>query len=84
MSDGKQTLSVNPVESSPLTTCLSIPNSNIVVLGTLQNEVALYQLSYCRLESVAHVHDDSITTLGDTVYSISSDEDLNSSLMTTV
>lgn len=64
LSDGKQTLSVNPVESSPLTTCLSIPNSNIVVLGTLQNEVALYQLSYCRLESVAHVHDDSITTLG--------------------
>ena len=64
LSEGKQTLSVNPVESSPLTVCLCVPNSNLVVLGTLQNEIALYQLDCCRLESVAHVHDDSITALG--------------------
>lgn len=64
LTDGKQILSVNPIDSSPLTTCLSLPDSNVVVLGTLQNEVALYQLDCCRLDSVGVVHDDCVTSLG--------------------
>jgi len=52
------------VESSPLTACINIPNSSLVILGTLQNEVALYQVDCCRLECVAQVHDDNITSLG--------------------
>ena len=64
LTEGKQILSVNPVESSPLTACLNIPNSSQVILGTLQNEVALYQIDCCRLECVAQVHDDNITSLG--------------------
>ena len=62
--DGKQVLSVCPIESSPLTACLNLPESNTFVLGTLQNEVALYQIDCCRLDNGAHVHDDNITALG--------------------
>ncbi|XP_046634671.1 protein FAN-like [Daphnia pulicaria] len=62
--EGKQVLSVCPIESSPLTACLNLPGSNAFVLGTLQNEVALYQIDCCRLDNVTHVHDDNITALG--------------------
>lgn len=62
--DGKQVLSVCPIESSPLTACLNLPGSNAFILGTLQNEVALYQIDCCRLDNVTHVHDDNITALG--------------------
>lgn len=64
LSDGKQVLSVNPLDYSPLTACLSLADSNLLILGTMQNEVALYQVDCCRLDSVAQVHDDNITALG--------------------
>lgn len=62
--NGKQVLSVNPIESNPLTACLCLPESNALLLGTLQNEVALYQIDCCRLDNVASVHDDNVTALG--------------------
>lgn len=52
------------MECCPLTACLALPDSNTVVLGTLQNEIAAYQIDCCRLESAANVHDDNITALG--------------------
>lgn len=69
LSDGHQILSVRPVEAgSPLTACLCLPglpaSSSVVVLGTLQNELAIFQVDCCRLDVVAVAHDDCITAFG--------------------
>lgn len=63
MEDGKQVLSVNPADSSPLTAYLPLPESSTIVLGTLQNEIAFYELGCCRLENISSVHDDRVTSL---------------------
>ena len=65
LSDGQQMLSIRPIESgSPLTALFNLPDSDAVVLGTLQNEIAIFQLDCCRLESAIVAHDDVVTALG--------------------
>lgn len=73
LENGKQVLSVNPASSSPLTAYLPLPESNTIVLGTLQNEIALYQLDCCRLEHIFGAHDDHVTALGILLHSIISE-----------
>ncbi|KAL1493970.1 hypothetical protein ABEB36_009649 [Hypothenemus hampei] len=58
----RQVRSAN-IGSMPLSSCIELPDSNTVVIGSWDNQILLYDMDYGRVTITALAHEDKITCL---------------------
>nr|CAH7741761.1 unnamed protein product [Callosobruchus chinensis] len=59
----KQIRSAN-IGNLPLSSCIQLPNVNVLVVASWDNEISLYDMDYGRVRESVLAHEDAITCLG--------------------
>ncbi|XP_018570993.1 protein FAN-like [Anoplophora glabripennis] len=58
----KQTRSAN-IGNMPLSSCIQLPNINVLVIGSWDNQILLYDLDYGKVKESVLAHEDAITCM---------------------
>ncbi|CAH0557856.1 unnamed protein product [Brassicogethes aeneus] len=58
----KQTRSAN-IGNMPLSSCIQLPNVNVLVIGSWDNQIVLYDMDYGKVTETVLAHEDAITCM---------------------
>ncbi|CAG9854526.1 unnamed protein product [Phyllotreta striolata] len=62
LAQNKQIRSAN-IGQMPLSSCIQLPNSNVIVIASWDNEISLYDMDYGRVVENVLAHEDAITCM---------------------